>query len=416
MATGGLNIALAAAGEDTTKGNPTRPVEPWSATAGEKYKARVWEVLRHLFQQNELTDVMLVAEGQSVPCHRVLLAAASMFFYDKFVRHPESPDNNHLYIEGVDFDTLTAIVYFVKHGRIGLTLETTEKLIPASAKLMLPELTNMCKDFLLHKVEADIPACIDIYRIGKANSLTTITDRPFQVILRNFQEVSKINAFREMSESDLHDCIRDDRLSVANENPVFEAVVTWVRHDLAIRKYSFKRLMENVKLSYCSHYFLCEVVRKESLMESEGYLEHLSDAMSHHMTFPQQSGTARQGYYNTLIAVYDDTSSTLGMLEGGKSEWVRNTSSVRTKMLKNSSACMTRDGIVVTGGDNTSGYHRYSRRCRNLSIPAMKWTTLPDLIVARNRHTTVCVGSEVYVLGGWDQETALQSVEYLDEE
>ncbi len=51
-------------------GQPHPPEEPWSAAAGEKYKARVWEDLRHLFQQNELTDVMLVAEGQSIPCHK----------------------------------------------------------------------------------------------------------------------------------------------------------------------------------------------------------------------------------------------------------------------------------------------------------------------------------------------------------
>ncbi len=64
--------------------------EAWSSAAGERYKERVWEDLRSLFQQDELTDVMLAAEGQSIPCHRVLLAAASKFFHDKFVVHPES--------------------------------------------------------------------------------------------------------------------------------------------------------------------------------------------------------------------------------------------------------------------------------------------------------------------------------------
>ncbi len=103
MATGGLNAALAAADADIRTGDtPAPPAEPWTATAGERYKARVWEDLRNLFQEDELTDVMLASEGQSIPYHRVLLAAASKFFHGKFVVHPESLEHNILDIEGID--------------------------------------------------------------------------------------------------------------------------------------------------------------------------------------------------------------------------------------------------------------------------------------------------------------------------
>ena len=105
MATGGTETALPAA-EATTTENHTPTDEPWFAGSTERYKARVWEDLRNLFQQDELTDVMLAAEGQSIPCHRVLLAAASKFFHGKFVTNPESLEHNLLDIEDIDFDTL----------------------------------------------------------------------------------------------------------------------------------------------------------------------------------------------------------------------------------------------------------------------------------------------------------------------
>ena len=210
MATGGLTTALFAAGGDITAENTTQPEEPWSSTAGEKYKARVWENLRHLFQKDKLTDVILPADRHSIPCHMVLLAAASTFFHDKFVPHSESLEHNLLDIEGIDFDTLTAIVSFVYNGRVELTLEKTEKLIPASISLMLPELTDMCKDFLLQKVDHDTSACIKIHRIAKKNSLTEVVDRAWKMMLRNFQELSKDHSHREMSETDLQDYIRDE--------------------------------------------------------------------------------------------------------------------------------------------------------------------------------------------------------------
>ena len=151
----------AAGGRKPTKTNNKIQIT-WSIAASNKYKARVWEYLRNLFQQDELTDVMLAADGQSILCHRVLLAAASDFFTDKFVVKPESLEHNPLDIEGIDFDTLTDIVHFVYNGRVELTVKKTEKLIPASVSLMLPELTNMCVDFLMQEALHNASACIEV--------------------------------------------------------------------------------------------------------------------------------------------------------------------------------------------------------------------------------------------------------------
>ena len=412
--TEGLNAALPAAGGNTTMDNPTPPEEPWTVTAGEKYKARVWEDLRHLFQQDELTDVMLAADGQSIPCHRVLLAAASKFFHNKFVVHPESLEHNLLDIEGIEFDTLTDIVHFVYNGRVVLTLEKTEKLLPASVSLMLPELTNMCKDFLINKVEHDTSACIDIHRVAKSNSLTEITDSAWQVMLKNFQEVSKGNAFREMSQTDLQEYISDEGLNVANENPVFEAVVTWVRHNPDNRKSCFESLMENVKLSHCSTQFLGEFVKKEPLMETRKCFQDVFDAVYHHAMSSQQSGTARSGYcntHNTLIAVCDDNVYTLKARDSEHAEWISRMSSTG-KILQQSSACMTEVSIVIIGGYSNGS----SRQIWQFTFPTMKWNALPDLNVARFNHATVCVGNQIYVLGGFNGGRALQSVEYLDKQ
>ncbi len=383
-----------------------------STTADEVYKERVWQGLRNYYQEDELTDVMLAAEGQSIPCHKLLLSAASQFFHDKFVVHPDPLEHNLVDIEGIDFNTLTAVVSFIYSGNVKLTVQKTEKLVPASVSLMLPELTSMCNDFLLHKVDRDTSAGIDIHRIARHNSLQLTAQKAWNVMTEKFQEVSKIAAFREMSEIDLQDYIRSDELNVGNEDPVFEAVVTWVRHDVENRKSSFETLMSNVKLSHCSLQFLGNVVTHEPLMETVKCLRHLSVAMFHHITSPQHTDTARSGYYNTLIAVYADNAYTLKCGESTReSTWVSKTSTAGT-MLQDSRACMAGDSVVITGGENNNGY---SSQCWKLTVPTMEWTALPDLSVARQDQATVCVGNQVYVLGGGNGET-LQSVEYLDDQ
>ncbi len=414
MATGGLTTALPAADGATTTDSDASPEAPWSSTAGAEYKARIWEDFQDLFQEDHLTDVILIADGKSIPCHRVLLAAASKFFRDMFVASSTNPrplESNLIYIEGVDFDILRAIVSFVYNGSVELTVENTELLIPASVSLLLPELTKLCKDFLHYKVDHDTSACIDIHRIAKTNGLTDITDKARQVMLEKFQYVSQVEAFKEMCLTDLLEYIGDERLNVRNENSVFEAAVIWVRHDLKNRKFRFESLLEKVELSCCSQLFLEDVVRKEPLMHTGKCFQHLSDALNHHVVTPRLSGTARAGYYNTLLAMYDDYSYTLKL---GESEWVKQTSIF--KRFSRSSACMTADGILVSGGWSGCDI----RACEKFTLPNMEMTTMPDLNARRSYHASVCVGDRIYVLGGYESRysdgsgESLQSVEYLD--
>ncbi len=408
MATRGTATGLTKSAAHTK----TSPEEPWSA-AGEVYRSRVWQDLRSLFQQDELTDVMLAAEGQSIPCHKVLLAAASKFFHGKFVVKPETLEHNLLDIDDIDFDTLASVVSFIYSGRVELTVEKAEKLIPGSVNLMLPELTNMCKDFLFDRVDNDTSACIAIHRISKANSLTDISDKVWWKMLDNFQKVTATNDFKGMTEMELKEYISDKRLNVANEDPVFEALVTWVTHDEENRKSRFDSLMENVKLSHCSPSFLRDTVRP--LMKSTRCLELLSDALlCYTPSFPHQAGTARRDYGggNTLVAVYEDHCWTL---KDGETEWVvKPGSSVGTmsKYREDRRACIAGNRILVTGGYSDP----YSTdQCLQISLPTLKWSALPNLSMARCDHATVCVGNQVYVLGGWTMEEQ-SSVEYLDEE
>ncbi len=196
MATGGIETnANEVLGE---KSEPEHPSTP-SPTPGEAYRSRVWEDLGNLFQQDHLTDVVLAAEGQSIPCHKVLLAAASKFFNDKFITHPEALEHNILNVDGIGFDTLRSVVAFIYSCKVELTVEKTGKLIPASVHLMLPELTKECENFL-DQMNMDTSVCLAVYKIAKDNSLENIAQKFWGVMLDKFQDIITTNAFKELSE------------------------------------------------------------------------------------------------------------------------------------------------------------------------------------------------------------------------
>ncbi len=361
-----------------------------------------------MFQQDHLTDVMLAAEGRSIPCHKMLLAAASKFFRDKFITNPESLEHNILDIDDIDFDTLTSIVSFIYSGKIELTVEKTEKLIPGSVHLMLRELTDECKTFL-EKQSTYTSVCVSAYKIAKANSLDEIAQKAWKVMLDKCKDINTTSAFKELSKAEFETYIRDKELNVVSEDPVFEAVVAWVKHDMDNRTDTFENLLEYVTLSHCSLRFLRDVAMQEPLMKHES-IWRVAEALAAHASAPSlQLGTPRRAQRSKkfLLAVIGDN---VWVLRQGDSEWLNETS-VAGKNLPFNRICMIEDGILFTGGDKS---RRFSRQCYKLSLPTLDWVYVPDLNVARDYHTSVCVGGRVYVLGGVGNSGVLQSVEYLN--
>ncbi len=542
MATGGADIPLPSTTDTSYR---SEIADQSTTTSGEVYRSRAWEDLRNLFQEDHLTDVMLAAEGQSIPCHKVLLASASKFFHDKFITNPESLEHNILDIDDIDFDTLASVVAYIYSGKIELTVEKTEKLIPASVSLMLAELTNECKHFLEKTIITDTSICIAVYRIAKANALEHTAEKVWQVMLDTFQEVTASAAFMEMSETEVKKYITDKGLNVASEDSVFKAVMTWVRHDLENRKDMFESLLDHITLSHCSLTFLSDAVTRERLIMSANCFQDVADALvtqaksqylqsgtprksrfakinpadknaqmvwkpmleklqaftatdafkelseielreyikhkglqvsSEHPVFKAvvtwvrhdmekrqdrfetllecitlshcsldflrytvlqeplmqrgkcfqwvaealgaqassqvlQLGTPRQTQNrDALVAIFDDQ---LWIRIYGKSKWLHNTLVAQKKNISCNKACKTGDGILISGVDSITAS---GRQCWKVSLPTLACTAVPDLNVGRMSHASVCVGEQVYVLGGESgNSTKLRSVEYLDE-
>ncbi len=110
---------------------PTIPEEEFgSGICDSAYQPQAWKDMRKLFQQEKLSDIMLMAEGQSIPCHKFLLAAASGYFYNRLVVEPESIEHNLLEVKDISFLTLRVIVSYIYTGHINITVENARDVFP----------------------------------------------------------------------------------------------------------------------------------------------------------------------------------------------------------------------------------------------------------------------------------------------
>ncbi len=361
---------------------------------------------------------MLAAEGQSIACHKLLLSAASEFFRDKFVTNPDPQNHSLLCIDDMGFDTLAAVVSYIYSDDIdftGVPIANTIKLILAGVQLKIPELTEKCQKHIFGIMESDVEASIEVHRLAKPNVLKEVREKAWKVMIRNFERVVASKAFLEWSETQLLQYLQEDGLSVENENPVFDAVVAWVKHDIEARKPIFSRLAGCLRLGHCSPAFLKEVVAKEPLMEScyrlllNVFLAETSPGATHARTGKREYKVKPVLGALTNPAPADPPTETIVILGGTQNGdvkcwilkdggWDLNKDfAMPVEHLDSFSVCMRGQDAFITGGYTVSVAEN---KCWKVSFPSMRWRSLQDLTVARYVHASVCVGDGLYVIGG----------------
>ncbi len=390
------------------------------------YRPQTWSGMGKLLQQEILSDVMLVAEGQSIPCHKFLLASASEYFYNRLVMETENVNHNLIEIEGINFNVLKIIVSYLYTGHINITKENVVDVIPACKMLKLTTACDTCETFALEHVT--VANCIGFHKMAMEHDIQYLWAHTLDVMVSNFYEVVSRREFLTMSETDVADYIQNGNLKIPNEDPVFAAVVSWVRCQPREREPSFPRLMTHVRLRYCSPHYLTQVVSKEPLMDNLACQRLLVAVFSHHTSGSVQpdslcdssmqcGSVPREGYGTTTILTVVGGISDPGYFlrtecwRPGEAGWKVIEESPIPVPVAFFSSCVMKEGILVTGGCSNGG--KTVNQCWLLSTSTYQWSSLRDLNTARARHGSVCLEGLVYVIAGASDGREMSSVECL---
>ncbi len=383
-----------------------------SGTLDSAYQPQAWRDMGKMFQQEILSDVMLMAEGQSIPCHKILLASASEYFYTKLVAASDASAHNLLEIEGISFKTLKAIVSYIYTGHVNITVENAGNVIPACKILKLSSAYATCESYLMDKIT---PAnSIGLYNVATINGIPQLQKKAKEVMVNNFKEVVSGPEFQSMSVHDVEEYIQNEGLRIPNEDPVYDAVISWISYQPEERSLHFSQLIKNIRFRFCSTFCVRYVALKEPLMDTAEYQKVLLSALKHQTDgglcldkvrseCKDCSILPRQGYQckpsmhiiGGVSDPGDHTSRECWRLENGK--WEAGWDYSMPMALQFFGACLIIDSVVVTGGYNNG---KPVSKSWILSTSAYQWSALPDMNTARQRHISVCVGGQVYVIAG----------------
>ena len=162
-----------------------------------------------------------------------------------------------------------------------------------------------------------------------------------------------------------------------SERAVYEAVMGWVRHDVASRKAWLGEVLGVVRMALLPLEYLAETVGIDPLvMESSEALRMFAEAVR----YSRLKGAAR------AAAESDGRLRKRKHASGGE--------------------------LVVVGGYGSNSSRLKSAELYDVS--AGQWRALPDMSEARSACSAVCIEGNVYVMGGSGGGSDLKSAEMYD--
>ncbi|XP_041364828.1 kelch-like protein 2 [Gigantopelta aegis] len=385
-----------------------------------QHTQKAFECLNQMRKDHLLCDVVLVADNIEIPAHKAILSACSQYFYAMFTGEMTESKMDRITLQEIDPKALSLLIDFVYTSEIHVTEDNVQTLLPAANILQLTEVRDACCEFLqaqLHPSNslgiqdfADIHACTELMHYAQMYTE------------QHFTETVHYDEYLSLSETQVAKLISSDRLTVTSEEQVFEAVMSWVQHNLMSRQDLIETLMEHVRLPLMSQEYLVQRVEEEPLFKTNSRCkDFLIEAMKYHLLKHEQKITFKTprtqprnpiGLPKVLLVIGGQAPKAIRSVECydfQEERWFQlaemPTRRCRCGVAVHSSL------VYAVGGFNGS------LRVRTVEVYDPQkdaWTTCPSMEARRSTLGVAVLNGCIYAVGGFDGSTGLDSAEYFD--
>ena len=207
-------------------------------------KTHSYEILQGLDDLRKhglLCDVVLQVQQVQIPAHRAVLASCSPYFRIMFTTGLEECKKKIVRMNGVDGESLKNLVNFAYTGDIVVTRENVQYLLPAADLLELPNVRQMCSDYLTTELHPS--NCIGIAKFAESYQCQELFRKSMKYMCDHFHAVCTEDEYFLLLEDELVRILSSDGLGVVNsEDIVFSATKAWIKYDTTARGH----LLDNI--------------------------------------------------------------------------------------------------------------------------------------------------------------------------
>jgi len=178
------------------------------------------------------------------------------------------------------------LVDFAYTSHIIVEEANVQVLLPAACLLQMSEIQDVCCEFL--KRQLDPTNCLGIRAFADTHSCQELLHFANKFTQDRFQEVIESEEFLLLPVNQLIDIISSDELNVKCEDQVYNAIMSWVKYNVAERRSHLAHVLQHVRLSQLNAKFLVGTVGSDLLIKSDEACRDLVDEAKNYLLLPQE--------------------------------------------------------------------------------------------------------------------------------
>ncbi|XP_078352142.1 kelch-like protein 7 [Oculina patagonica] len=213
-------------------------------------------------------DVLLeVGSGDNqarLKAHRIVLCAASPFFFNAFNSDMKEKKEGVIRLEQITKDVMEEVLKYLYTGRVDISETNACDLMAVADYFLLPTLKDLCGNVIAQALS--FSSCITAYYLAERYRCKDLQNKARDFILENFVAVAETKEFLNLSSTQVEEWISSDEIIVKGEEDVFEVVVKWVAGNKR-RKRSVFDLFRHIRLIYIGRDFLLNIVLSNPLIK-----------------------------------------------------------------------------------------------------------------------------------------------------
>lgn len=252
----------------------------------DKHPRHLLETLNVLRKRRELCDVVLIVGSKKIYAHRIVLSACSPYFHAMFTGELQESRQREVIIRDIDEAAMDLLVDFAYTSHVVVEEGNVQVLLPAACLLQMTEIQDVCCEFL--KRQLDPSNCLGIRAFADTHSCQDLLHHADKFTQDRFQEVIESEEFLLLPFNQLIDIISSDELNVRSEEQVYNAIISWVKYNVADRRQHLAHVLQHVRLSQLTAKFLVGTVSSDLLVKADETCRDLVDEAKNYLLLPQE--------------------------------------------------------------------------------------------------------------------------------
>ncbi|XP_058845113.1 kelch-like protein 4 isoform X1 [Acipenser ruthenus] len=373
--------------------------------------------MENYLQHKQLCDVLLIAGDHKIPAHRLVLSAVSDYFAAMFTNDVREAKQEEIKMEGVDPDALKALVHYAYTGVLELKEETIESLLAAACLLQLPQVIEVCCNFLMKQLHPS--NCLGIRSFADAQGCMDLLNVAHSYTMEHFLEVIQNQEFLLLPGPEIVKLLSSDDINVPDEETIFQALMMWMRHDVPARQKELGLLLSFIRLPLLPPQLLADLENSKMFADDLECQKLLMEAMKYHLLperRPMLQSPRTKPRKSTVGALYavggmdaSKGATTIEKYDLRTNTWIQ-VGTMNGRRLQFGVAVIDNKLYVVGGRDGLKTSNMVE--CYN---PVTKvWSVMPPMSTHRHGLGIAVLEGPMYAVGGHDGWSYLNTVERWD--